>query len=935
MANDKNKQEAPQEQPEQQPEAESKKEGMVHQIHIDGMYENWFLDYASYVILERAVPSLTDGLKPVQRRILHAMKEIDDGRFNKVANIIGQTMQYHPHGDAAIGDAMVNMGQKDIFIETQGNWGDIRTGDSAAAPRYIEARLSKLALDIAFNKETTAWQLSYDGRKNEPINLPMKFPTILSQGAEGIAVGLATKIMPHNFMELCKGSIQVLKGKKTKLLPDFPTGGFADFSNYNEGLKGSRIRVRAKIEVVDKRTLAIRDIPFGTTTTHLIESIVKANENKKIKITKVVDNTAAEVEIMIELPSGVSPDVTLDALFAFTDCETSISPNACVIVDGKPRFIGTNDMLEISTEKTKELLKRELEIKLGHLEDKWHYSSLEKIFIENRIYRDIEECETWEAVIKAIDKGLKPHIKILKREITEEDIVRLTEIKIKRISKFDSIKADEEIKKLEDAIKETKGNLKNLTEFAITYFEELIAKHGKGRERKTEIKTFDTIQVTQVAVANRKLYVNRKEGFVGWGLKKDELIGECSDLDDIIVFRKDGKFSVSKVTEKNFIGKDIIHAGVWKKGDDRMTYNVAYLDGKTKRIMAKRFAVTAMTRDKEYDVTKGSPDSKMVYFSANPNSESELVHVVLHEKAGARVKAFDYDFGELAIKGRGSQGNILTKYAIRKIERKAVGESTIGGRDIWLDDIVGRLNTEERGTFLGNFDTKDTILVLYKDGSYVQTNHELTNRYEMENIISVQKWDPEMVVSAVHFDGEKKSWYVKRFQIETSTIGQKFPYITEHKDSKLLIATTSLLPMIEFKHEKGRQKEKVEEKLNLQEFIDVKGWKAIGNKLLFNKITAMKLIEIEPAELPVPEETPAAQTEELEEKAKEVIAEEAVAVKETPAAKSAPKKEPAAPATKKKESFEPGSEVELEVPKDSKKVSTSSARRKGDQGQLF
>jgi topoisomerase-4 subunit A len=803
-------------------------------VHVDGMYKDWFLDYASYVILERAVPSIYDGLKPVQRRILHAMKEIDDGRFHKVANIIGQTMQYHPHGDAAIGDALVNMGQKDLLIDTQGNWGDVRTGDSAAAPRYIEARLTKFALEVAFNKQTTHWQLSYDGRKNEPINLPMKFPLVLAQGAEGIAVGLSTKILPHNFIELCEGSIKVLQGKKTKLLPDFPTGGIMDASEYNRGKRGGRVKVRAIIENPDKKTLLIKQIPYGTTTGSLIDSILKANDKGKLKVKRVVDNTAKDVEILIELPTGVSPDVTMDALFAFTNCEMSISPNATVIIDDKPHFMTVDDILEFSTIHTRELLRMELEIKKGELEEKWHFSSLEKIFIENRIYRDIEEEETWEGVITAIDKGLDPFKKLLKREVTEADIIRLTEIKIKRISKFDSFKADEEIKKLEEALEEVNHHLAHLTEFAIDYFKNLIEKYGKGKERKTEIRSLETIEAKQVVAANKKLYVDFKEGFIGTGLKRDdsaEFVCECSDIDDIIVFRKDGVMMVSKVEDKKFMGKDILYANVWTKGDERTIYHMIYLDAKSKRNYIKRFAVTGVTRDKEYQLGSDANGSKVIYFKAHPNSESEVVTVHLSQGARARNKVFDFDFGELAIKGRGSKGNVLTKYSIRKVEQKELGESTLGGVDIWIDKTVGRLNKDERGDYLGEFDTGDVILVINKDGSYELTDFELTNHYDMAQIELIEQFDPEQPVTAVYYDGKSKQYYVKRFLIETSQTGKKYEFITEHRGSKLALVSTYGKPTVTFKILKGKKKEKEDITEDLSEFIDIKGWKALGNRL--------------------------------------------------------------------------------------------------------
>ncbi|MBD1396009.1 DNA gyrase/topoisomerase IV subunit A [Pontibacter sp. JH31] len=817
-------------------------EEVIHNVTpVSGLYENWFLDYASYVILERAVPAIEDGLKPVQRRILHAMKEMDDGRFNKVANVIGQTMQYHPHGDASIGDAMVNIGQKDLLIETQGNWGDVRTGDSAAAPRYIEARLSKFALDVVFNPQTTLWQLSYDGRKNEPVTLPVKFPLLLTQGVEGIAVGLSTKIMPHNFKELIKGSIEVLKGRKTTLLPDFPNGGMVDVTNYNSGMRGGKIRVRATIEKVDKTMLIIRDVPYGITTTGLMESIVKASENNKIKIKKVVDNTAADVEIQVQLPPGVSPDLTMDALYAFTDCEVSISPNTCVIIDDKPHFLSVDELLRISTFKTVDLLKRELEIRKGELEDKWHYSSLEKIFIENRIYRDIEECETWEAVLEAIDKGLDPFKKLLRREVTQDDIIRLTEIKIKRISKFDSFKADEYIKKLEEEMAEVDEHLANLIRYAIAYFEGLLKKYGQGRDRKTQVKTFDVITAQKVAIANQKLYMNAKDGFIGTGLRKDEFVCDCSDMDDIIVFRKDGKFTVTKVADKTFVGKDIIMAGVYNKNDEHMVYNMIYVDGKTGVSFAKRFSVKSITRDKEYDLTKGNKGSKVHYLTANPNSESEVVNITLSPQASARIKAFDYDFAELMIKGKGSNGNIVTKYPVKKVVQKSLGESTLGGREIFYDEVIGRLNTEGRGRYLGSFNTDDTILVVYEDGTYEQTTFDLANHYTVEKIKVLQKFDPELVVSAIYYEGENKTYYVKRFKIETSTVGKKFSFIAETKNSRLEAVSTHTVPMATISFKRSLRGEKETEKLLLSEFIDVKGWKAMGNKLSYFKIFEVKI----------------------------------------------------------------------------------------------
>ncbi|MCJ8166247.1 DNA gyrase/topoisomerase IV subunit A [Pontibacter sp. E15-1] len=824
---------------------------LIHNVTpVAGLYENWFLEYASYVILERAVPAIEDGLKPVQRRILHAMKEMDDGRFNKVANVIGQTMQYHPHGDASIGDAMVNLGQKDLLIETQGNWGDVRTGDSAAAPRYIEARLSKFALDVVFNPQTTQWQLSYDGRKNEPVTLPVKFPLLLAQGVEGIAVGLSTKIMPHNFRELIKGSIDVLKGRTTQLLPDFPNGGLVDASNYNTGMRGGKLRVRATIEKADKTMLIIRDVPYGITTTGLMESIVKASENNKIKIKKVIDNTAADVEIQVHLPTGVSPDLTIDALYAFTDCEVSISPNTCVIIEDKPHFLSVDELLRISTLKTVDLLKRELEIRKAELEDKWHHSSLEKIFIENRIYRDIEECETWEAVLNAIDTGLDPFKPLLRRVVTEEDIVRLTEIRIKRISKFDAFKADEYIRKLEEEMAEVDDHLAHLIRYAIAYFEGLLKKYGQGRERKTQLKTFDVINAQNVAIANQKLYMNAKDGFIGTSLRKDEFVCDCSDMDDIIVFRKDGKFTVTKVAEKTFVGKDILLASVYNKNDERMVYNMIYLDGKSGVSYAKRFSVKSITRDKEYDLTKGNKGSKVLYLTANPNSESEVVTITLSPQASARVKVLDYDFAELMIKGKGSNGNIVTKYSVKKVVQKSLGESTLGGREIFYDEVIGRLNTEGRGRYLGSFNTEDTILVIYEDGSYELTSFDLTNHYTVEKIKVLQKYDPELVLSAIYYEGENKTYYVKRFKVETSTIGKRFAFIPETKGSRLEAVSSHPEPLASITFKRDRRSEKETEKLLLSEFIDVKGWKALGNKLTYYKVLDVALPKMEQVEQP-------------------------------------------------------------------------------------
>ncbi|MFC5190898.1 DNA gyrase/topoisomerase IV subunit A [Algoriphagus aquatilis] len=838
---------------------EGKEESLHDSIPVTGMYKDWFLDYASYVILERAVPAIEDGLKPVQRRILHAMKEMDDGRFNKVANIIGQSMQYHPHGDASIGDAIVNLGQKDLLIETQGNWGDVRTGDGAAAARYIEARLSKFALEVVFNPQTTEWQLSYDGRKREPVTLPVKFPLLLAQGVEGIAVGLSTKILPHNFRELIEGSIEILKGNKTNILPDFLTGGLADFSDYQEGLRGGKIKVRARIEEEDSKTLLIKEIPYGTTTDSLIDSILKANDKGKIKIKKVVDNTAKDVEIQIQLAPGVSPDVTIDALYAFTDCEVSISPNACVIIEDKPVFLTVNQILEYNTKQTKELLRRELEIRKGELLEKLLFSSLEKIFIENRIYRDIEECTTWEAVLEAIDKGLDPYKPDFYREITQEDLIRLTEIKIKRISKFDAFKADELMKRLQEELKEVNYNLKHLTDYAIAYYQNLLDKYGKGRERKTEIRAFDTIQAAVVAANNAKLYVNRVDGFVGFGLKKDEFVCDCSDLDDIIAIRRDGKMVVSKIQEKLFMGKDILFVGVFRKNDERMTYNLIYLDGTSGRCMVKRFQVGGITRDKEYDLTKGTKGSKVLYLTANPNGEAETITVYLTQGAKARVKVFDFDFAEIEIKGRGAGGNILTKYPVRKIQFKMEGKSTLGGLNVYYDPSVGRLNTDQRGRLIGNFLGDDKILVCYKNGDYELTSFELTNRYESSDVRLIQKFDPQKVLSAIYFDGATKTYFVKRFLIETTTINKRFNFISDHKQSYLKLVTTDSQAQVVVTVTKGKEEEQVE--YDLEMLIDVKGWKAIGNKVSAYPVKEIQLIESEPTKAEESDDADEASTE--------------------------------------------------------------------------
>ncbi len=811
-------------------------------VLLSDMYESWFLDYASYVILERAVPAVDDGLKPVQRRILHAMKEMDDGRYNKIANVIGQTMQYHPHGDASIGDAIINLGQKDLLIDTQGNWGDVRTGDSAAAPRYIEGRLSKFALDVAFNAKTTDWQLSYDGRKNEPVALPMKFPLLLAQGAEGIAVGLSTKILPHNFCELIEASVKYLKGKKFELYPDFATGGMIDVSNYNDGERGGKVRVRAKIETEDKKTLVIKDVPYGITTGQLVDSILKANDNGKIKIKSVVDNTAKDVELVVQLAPGVDSDQAIDALYAFTDCEISISPNACVIINDKPHFVGVTQLLKHSVDHTKALLLKELQIKLGELENDWHYSSLEKIFIEKRIYRDIEEETTWEGVLEAIDKGLKPYKKKFRREITQDDIIRLTEIKIKRISKFDSFKADEHIKGVEAGIEEVKHNIDHLNDYAIAYYDNLLKKYGKGRERKTEIRPFETIQATTVAIANTKLYVNYKEGFIGTGLKKDEFAFDCSDLDNIIVFKKDGTMVVTKVAEKSFVGKDIIHLDIWQKNDDRTTYNMIYVDGKSGVSYSKRFNVTGVTRDKEYDLTKGNPNSKVHYMSANPNGEAEVVSITLSPGSKARIKVFDFYFETLEIKGRSAQGNQLTKYPIRSVKLKEKGRSTLSGQKIWYDDTLGRLNKDGNGMLLGSFMPEDRIIAFYKDGTYELTDFELTNRYETDDVVRIELFNPERVITAIYFDKKSGNFYAKRFKIEALTLKNKYLFIKEGEGNYLEFVTTKPEPVLILKTGK-KKSELTEEVFAAHEQIDITGWRTVGTKIGDNTLKEVSLEE--------------------------------------------------------------------------------------------
>jgi topoisomerase-4 subunit A len=807
---------------------------------LSGMYQDWFLDYASYVILERAVPHLNDGLKPVHRRILHSMKRMDDGRYNKVANIIGHTMQFHPHGDASIGDALVQLGQKDLLIDAQGNWGNLLTGDGAAAPRYIEARLSKFALEVVFNHKTTEWKLSYDGRNKEPVTLPVKFPLLLAMGVEGIAVGLASKILPHNFLELIDASIDYLQGKDFVLYPDFPTGGMVDVSKYNDGQRGGAIKVRAKIEKVDKKALIITEIPFGKTTTTLIESIIKANEKGKIKIRKIDDNTSANVEIVVHLVPGVSPDKTIDALYALTDCEYSISPNTCVIVDDKPSFMGVSQILKHSADKTVELLKSELEIRKGELEEEWHMSSLEKIFIEERIYRDIEECETWEGVIAAIDKGLDPFKKLLLREVTREDILQLTEIKIKRISKFDVKKADEHIRGIETELEEVKNHLKNIIPFAINYFKQIKKKYGKGKERRTELRSFDTIEATKVVANNAKLYINYKEGFIGTGLKKDEFICDCSDIDDVIVIRKDGVYLITKVAEKVFVGNDILYAQVFLKNDERTIYNIVYQDGKDGPLLAKRCSISGLTRDKEYNLTRGTAGSKIIYLTVNPNGEAEVIKV--HHKPKARLKklVFEFDFGQMNIKGKSSMGNILTKNAVHKISLKEKGLSTLGGRKIWFDDAVFRLNVDGRGPFLGEFGAEERILVITKNGFYRITGFDLSNHFE-DNILIIEKFKQGKVYSVVYWDAEQKFYYVKRFLVEESEKPQCF--INEDPESKLISITEVEYPRFEL-HFGGKHKDRENEIIEVAEFIGVKSFKAKGKRLTSYMVD--NITEIEP-----------------------------------------------------------------------------------------
>jgi topoisomerase-4 subunit A len=828
---------------------------------VTGMYKDWFLDYASYVILERAVPAIEDGFKPVQRRIMHSMKELDDGRYNKVANIVGHTMQYHPHGDASIGDAMVQIGQKDLIIDMQGNWGNILTGDSAAASRYIEARISKLGHDILYSPKITQWGMSYDGRRAEPINLPVKFPLLLAQGAEGIAVGLSTKILPHNFNELIDCSIKVLKGKSFTLYPDFPTAGIADVSNYNDGLRGGRVRVRAKIAQLDKQTLVITQIPFSTNTSTLIDSILKANEKGKIKIKKIEDNTAAEVEILIHLPPGVSPDKMIDALYAFTACESSVAPLGCVIEDNKPLFIGVSDMLKISTHRTVDLLKRELEIQLDELENKWHFSTLEKIFIREEMYIDFKLYGDRESLYKYMYDRFEPFKKSFVRETNDDDLQKLTQIPMIRITRFDSDKADDAIAKLEAEMEEVKHHLDNIIDFTIDFFQKLKDKYGKGRERQTELRSFDTIEATKVVLRNTKLYVNREEGFLGTGLKKDEYVADCSDIDDVIVFLRDGKMMITKVDEKKFIGKDIIHIAVFDKNDKRTIYNMIYRDGKNGSTFIKRFNVSGVTRDKFYDLTQAKPDSMALYFSANPNGEAEVVTILLRQVGSVKKLKWDLDFSDIAIKGRVSRGNTVTKYPIRKIELKEKGISTLRPRKVWFDDTVQRLNVDGRGELLGEFKPNDRLLVINQTGKLKTIIPELTTHFD-EDMIVLEKWNPKKPISTIYYDGEKERYFVKRFLVENENKEELF--ITEHEKSQLEIVSTDWRPVAEIVYTKVKGVQKDNQTIDLEQFIAVKGIKAIGNQLTTDKLKQVNLLESLPFEEPEEEVEEVVASEEIE-----------------------------------------------------------------------
>ncbi len=830
-------------------------------VHVSGMYQNWFLDYASYVILERAVPHINDGLKPVQRRILHSLKEMHDGRFHKVANVIGHTMKYHPHGDASIGDAMVQVGQKDLLLDMQGNWGNVATGDRAAAPRYIEVRLTPFALDVVYNKKITDWSVSYDGRSKEPQTLPVKFPLLLAHGVEGIAVGLSTKILPHNFNELIDASIKVLKGVKPRILPDFISGGSADFNNYNDGKRGGKIRIRAKIHVEGKDTLIISELPFSTTTTSLINSIIKANDKGKIKIKKIEDNTAENVEIAITIPSGISADKTIDALYSFTNCEISISPLSCVIEDDKPQFIGVSEILQQSTSHTLTLLRKELEVNLKELEERWHLASLERIFIENRIYHEIEQLDSWEEIISTIYTGLRPHLKNMLRDVTDEDVEKLTEIKIKRITRFDLNKANEELLRLEENIGELKGYLDNLTDYAVKYFKELKVKYGKGKGRKTEIKTFESIDATKVVVASKRLYVNREEGFIGTAMRKDEFVSDCSDIDDIIVFKRDGRMQVVKIDSKVFVGKGIIHCAVFKKKDDRTIYNMIYKDGASGNTMMKRFPVSSITRGRDYVLTKTEKGSRVLYFSANANGEAETVTVSLRKLARLKTLKIDVNFANLTIKGKGAGGNIITKNQVRKVEMKSAGVSTLSARKIWFDDTVNRLNVDQRGELLGEFKAEDRILTICQRGEIELKSFDISNHFD-EDMIVIEQNNPKKPVSVIYYDGNKSAYYVKRFLVENGM--NRFSFITNHKDSRLEVVSTEWRPQVEviFVKEKGKTRNK--QIIDIENFIAIKGAKALGNKLTSKKIKEINLIDSLPFEEPVPNQYMTEQEEDVD-----------------------------------------------------------------------
>ena len=893
-------------QPEQE-EVLAQEEERPQESRVRGMYREYFLDYASYVILERAVPALQDGLKPVQRRLMHALKEMDDGRFHKVANVIGQTMKYHPHGDASIGDALVQLGQKNLLIDTQGNWGNIYTGDSAAAPRYIEARLSKFALEVSFNAKITEWQASYDGRAKEPVTLPVKFPLLLAQGVEGIAVGLSTKVLPHNFIELIDASIAHLRGRKVEIFPDFPTGGIADFSQYNDGERGGRVRCRAKIAVDDKKTLVITEIPFGTTTTSVIDSIIKANDKGKIKIKKIEDNTAEHVEIVLHLVPGISPDQTVDALYAFTACEVSISPLCCVIEDDKPLFTGVSNLLKRSTEHTLDLLRAELSIQLNELQEQWHFASLEKIFIENKIYRDIEEAETWEQVLENIWEGLKPHVGHLLREVTEDDLVRLTEIKIKRISKFDSDKADDQLAALEGRIAEVKHHLDTLVEYAVEYFKNLKKKYSAGRERKTEIRSFDTVVAAKVAIANAKLYVNREEGFMGTGLKRDEYVCDCSDLDDIIVIRQDGTLMVTKVDAKKFVGKDILYLGVYQKGDDRTVYNLIYRDGSKGASFVKRFAMTGVTRDKEYDLTQGTKGSEILYLSVNPNGEAETV--TIHLRAAAKIKKlkWDLDFAELAVRARSARGNTVSKNSIKRIELKSEGVSTLAARKLWFDEAVLKINDQERGRILGAFRGEDRLLQLDAKGRYRIFIPELATHFE-EAPFFLAKWEAEKPYAIVYYDGEKDKHMVKRCVLEPKN--DQWDYlISDHAQSEVLVISASDQVDIEVTFKKVKGKDKDPETVNLQDFIAVKGWKAAGNQLTTWPVKGINVLRDENEEAPIADMEAAHVSEEAADWSEHEMAEDSA---HTPVPSPVLDAQPAPPAAEEKSAPEKPS-ITLEV----------------------